>query len=99
MCRTIEKVYGGVPPVTIIGPLLNGTPTSPVLIAAQVTDRGPLMVIMQLVLELPTASVTFTVKVPEAVGVPVTSPLEVFRVSPGGNVPHDREGVGRGARP
>ena len=58
--------------MTVIGPLLNATPTSPVLIAAQVTDSGPLMVIMQLVLELPTASVTFTVKVPAAVGVPVT---------------------------
>src|SRR5271166_3398582 len=84
---TIENMYGVVPPVTIIGPLLNATPTSPVLIIEQVTDRGPLMVIMQLVLELPTASVTFTVKVPEAVGVPVTSPLEGFRVSPGGKVP------------
>ena len=45
------------------------------------------MVIMQLVLELPTASVTLTVKVPEAVGVPVTAPVEVFNVSPGGKVP------------
>src|SRR5271165_3924069 len=66
---TIENMYGVVPPVTIIGPLLNGTPTSPVLIVEQVTDRGPLMVIMQLVLELPTASVTFTVKVPAVVEV------------------------------
>ncbi len=84
---TIEYVYSGVPPVTVIGPLLNATPTSPVLIVAQVTDRGPLMVIMQLVLELPTASVTLTEKVPAAVGVPVTSPVEVFSVSPGGSVP------------
>ncbi len=45
------------------------------------------MVIMQLVLELPAASVTFTVKVPAAVGVPVTAPVEVFSVSPGGSVP------------
>ena len=65
--------------MTVIGPLLNGTPTSPVLIAAQVTVNGPLMVIVQLVLELPTASVTFTVKVPAAVGVPVTAPVEVFK--------------------
>ena len=43
-----------------------------------------LIVIVQLVLELPTASVTFTVKVPDAVGVPVTAPVEVFSVSPGG---------------
>src|SRR5208337_1864448 len=49
---TIENMYGVVPPVTIIGPLLNATPTSPVLIVEQVTDRGPLMVIMQLVLEV-----------------------------------------------
>ena len=33
----IENVYGAVPPVTVIGPLLNGTPTSPELIAEQVT--------------------------------------------------------------
>jgi hypothetical protein len=35
----------------VIGPLLKGTPTSPVVTAAQVTDNGPLMVIVQLVLE------------------------------------------------
>ncbi len=83
----IEKVYGAVPPVTVIGPLSNGTPTSPVFTAAQVTDRDPLMVIMQLALELPKASATSTVKVPEAVGVPLTSPVEGFSVSPAGSVP------------
>jgi hypothetical protein len=66
---------------------LNGTPTSPVVTAAQVTDNGALMVIMQLVLELPVASVTLTVKVPAAVGVPVTAPVEVFSVKPEGSVP------------
>jgi len=34
---TIEKVYGATPPVTVIAPLLNGTPTSPVFVAEQVT--------------------------------------------------------------
>jgi hypothetical protein len=84
---TIEYAYGAVPPVTVIGPLSNGTPTSPVLIAAQITESGPLMAIEQLVLELPTASVTFTVKLPAAVGVPVTSPVVAFSASPGGSVP------------
>ena len=36
---------------------------------------------------LPTASVTLTEKLPDAVGVPVTSPVEVFSLSPGGSVP------------
>jgi hypothetical protein len=45
------------------------------------------MVIMQLVLELPVASVTLTVKVPAVVGVPVTAPVEVFSVNPVGRVP------------
>ena len=43
----IENVYGGVPPVTVIGPLSNGTPTSPVLTAEQVTCGEPMMVITQ----------------------------------------------------
>src|SRR5271166_2541593 len=83
----IEKVYGIAPPVTVIGPLLNGTPTSPVLLAAQVTDRGGLMAIMQAVPTPPKESVTCTVKAPGAVGVPVTSPVEGFRVSPAGSGP------------
>ena len=45
------------------------------------------MVIMQLVLEFPPPSVTFTVKLPEAVGIPVTSPVDVFSVRPAGSVP------------
>ncbi len=75
------------PPVTVIGPELNGTLTSPVVTAAQVTESGTLMVIAQPALVASLASVTFTVKVPEAVGVPVTAPVEVFRVKPAGRVP------------
>ncbi len=45
------------------------------------------MVIAQPALVAPLASVTFTVKVPEAVGVPVTAPVEVFSVRPAGSVP------------
>src|SRR5271169_4640811 len=62
---TIEYVYGPVPPVTVIGPLLKGAPTVPVLLAPQVTDSGGLMVIVQAVPTAPLASVTWTVKVPE----------------------------------
>src|SRR5271166_3638177 len=54
----IEKVYGAVPPVTVIGPLLNGTPTVPVLLAWQVTESGGLMVMVQAVPTAPLASVT-----------------------------------------
>ena len=75
------------PPETVIGPELKATPTSPVLTAAQVTDRGPLMVIEQLLLEFPFPSVTRTVNVPELVGVPVTAPVEVFSERPAGSVP------------
>jgi len=35
----------------------------------------------------PLASVTLIENVPDAVGVPVTAPVEVFRVSPAGKVP------------
>jgi hypothetical protein len=76
-----------VPPDTVIGPLLNGMLTSPVVTDAQVTESGVLMVIAQPELVAPLASVTFTVNVPEAVGVPVIAPLLVFRLRPAGNVP------------
>jgi hypothetical protein len=35
----------------------------------------------------PSESVTLMEKLPDAVGVPVTAPVEVFRVKPAGNVP------------
>ena len=35
----------------------------------------------------PFASVTFTAKVPAAVGVPVIAPVELFSVNPAGSVP------------
>ncbi len=75
------------PPVTVNAPLLNATPTSPVVTAAQVTEGVVLMVIAQAALVAPLASVTFTVNVPEVVGVPVTAPVEVFSVKPTGSVP------------
>jgi hypothetical protein len=71
----------------VIGPLLNGTPTVPVLFTPQVTVTGALIVIEQDVPTLPFASVTLIAKVPAAVGVPVTAPVEVFSVSPAGSVP------------
>lgn len=46
------------------------------------------MVIEQVVVPtLPRESVTWNEKVPLAVGVPVTAPVEVFRVRPAGSVP------------
>ena len=78
---------GAVPPETVIGPELKATPTSPVVVAAQVTERAALMVILQAVPVAPLASVTFTEKVPEAVGVPVIAPVDVLRVNPAGSVP------------
>ena len=50
--------------MTVIGPLLKATPTSPTLTAAHVTDSAGLIVIWQLVLVAPAASVTWTVKLP-----------------------------------
>jgi hypothetical protein len=84
---TTENVYGAVPPVTEIGPLLKGTPTVPVLFTPQVTVTGALMVIEQDVPTLPFASVTLMLKVPAEVGVPVTAPVEAFSVRPAGSVP------------
>ncbi len=75
------------PPETVIGPELNATPTSPTVVAAQVAERGALMVRMQEVLVAPFASVTFTLKLPLAVGVPVISPVAAFSVRPAGSVP------------
>ena len=75
------------PPETVIGPELKATPTSPVVTAAQEAEKTGLIVMAQAVLVAPFASVTLTEKVPEAVGVPVTAPVVVFRVRPAGSVP------------
>jgi hypothetical protein len=48
--------------VTVIGPLLNGTPTSPVLVPEQVIDIGGATVTEQLIVPLlPWESVIVTV--------------------------------------
>ena len=39
-----EKVYGVTPPLTVIAPLLKGTPTSPVLVAEQMSC-GPALTV------------------------------------------------------
>jgi len=54
--------------VTVIGPLLNGTPTSPEFVPEQVTCGPPTIVIVQPAPVAPSESVTLIVKVPEAVG-------------------------------
>ena len=60
----------------------------PELVAAQVIESGAgLMVMAQAEPVAPLASVTFTEKVPEAVGVPVIAPVDVLRVNPAGSVP------------
>src|SRR5580658_3429220 len=84
---TIENVYGATPPVTVIGPLLNGTPTSPVLVPEHVIEIEGVIVMTHPVAVPPSESVTLMEKLPDAVGVPVTAPVEVFRVKPAGNVP------------
>jgi hypothetical protein len=71
----------------VIGPLLNGTPTSPVAVPEQVIEIGGVIVITHPVAVAPTESVTLIEKLPEAVGVPVTAPVEVLSVSPAGSVP------------
>ena len=50
--------------MTVIGPLLKATPTSPTLTAAHVTDSAGSIVIGQLLLVAPRASVTLTEKLP-----------------------------------
>src|SRR5580692_3588618 len=78
----MENVYGGVPPVAVAGPLLNGTPTVPVAVPEQVSWTGGLMVMVQPVPVAPRESVTLIVNVPDAVGVPVTAPVALFRLRP-----------------
>jgi hypothetical protein len=76
-----------VPPDTVIEPLLNDTPTRPLVTVEQPTDGPATMVIAQALLLAPSASVTFTVNEPADVGVPVIAPLLVFKLSPAGRVP------------
>src|SRR5271167_2672183 len=80
---TTENVYGVVPPVTVSAPLLNATPTSPLVpVARQVSCGPPMIVYGQVVVAVtPFASVTWIEKVPAAVGVPVTAPVDVFSVN------------------
>ena len=76
------------PPVTVIAPLLKATPTSPLVTEEQLSDGPATMVIAQVpVAVMPFASVTLIEKLPEAVGVPVTAPVEAFSESPAGRVP------------
>jgi len=83
-----------VPPLTVIGPLLNGVPTLPELVAEQVSVGPPTMVKGHApVATAPLASVTLMVKDPAAVGVPVTAPVAVFKVRPAGSVPVATEKV------
>ena len=83
-----EKVYGASPPLTAGAGLFRGTPTSPELIAGHVSTSALTMVKGQVVTaDAPLASFTWSVKVPEAVGVPVMAPVVVFNVRPLGSVP------------
>jgi hypothetical protein len=74
--------------LTVIAPLLNATPTSPLVTEEQVAVGPEMMVIAQVpVAAIPFLSTTLIEKLPAAVGVPVTAPVEVLRVSPAGSVP------------
>jgi len=68
---------------------VKATPTVPVAVAALeiAGDAGGLMVIVRVALPVPREFVALivTVKVPEAVGVPEITPVEVFTVNPAGN--------------
>jgi hypothetical protein len=58
-----------------------------VFVAEQVMEIEGVIVITHPVAVPPSESVTLIEKLPEAVGVPVTAPVEVFRVRPAGSVP------------
>ena len=94
------------PPVTEIVPLLNGAPTSPVVfVAAQFTDGGGPITMLQFAVPVPAAvpveSTTWAVKlnVPDVVGVPVIAPVDAFSVRPAGNEPLVMENVYGGVPP
>ena len=66
--------------------------TSPELTDGQLIVGPLIMVKGQLLADTtPLASVTWMVKVPAAVGVPVMAPDDAFSVSPAGSVPADKE--------
>lgn len=68
--------------------------TSPELTDGQLMMGALVMVNGQLLAEtVPLASITWIVKVPGAVGVPVMAPDEVFSVRPTGSVPLATEKV------
>jgi hypothetical protein len=96
----IANLEGPVWPVTTIAELYP-VPTSPVL-AAQfkpklggggISSGAASIVIRQEELGVPRESVTFTVKVPVVVGVPVMAPVAVLRVRPAGRAPEATEKV------
>ena len=89
-----EKVYGETPPVTVMAGLLKAAPTSPEVVAGQLSEGPPEMVNEHvLAAATPLASFTWILKLPAAVGVPLMAPVEVFRVRPAGRVPLDTEKV------
>ena len=76
------------PPLTVIEPLLNETPTFPDDTDPQLTTSGALLIVIgQPQFVAPVASFTCTLNEPAAVGVPVTAPVVVLRVRPAGSVP------------
>jgi hypothetical protein len=83
----IEKVYGATPPVTVGPGTFKATPTSPEFVDEQVTLGAATIVYRQVVATTtPFESVTWILKVPGAVGVPVMAPVEAFSVRPAGSV-------------
>ena len=81
------------PPETVIAPELKATPLRPSSRPRRRPRGTGLIVMGQAVLVAPLASVTLTEKVPEAVGVPVTAPVVVFRFRPARQRAHDGVGV------
>jgi hypothetical protein len=89
---TTEYVYVGLPPVAWNW-LLNGAPTSPVMFPGQGSKSALEIVNVQLVAVAPSLSVTLIENVAGPCGVPLTSPVEGFKVRPVGSAPTATENV------
>jgi hypothetical protein len=96
-----KKVYGATPPLTPIGGLFTGTPAWNELLAGHVTTIGDTTTENGQVLAAtaPVESLSWTVKLPVTVGVPVIAPVEEFSDKPVGREPLETKKVYGGTPP